>query len=276
LAAVVGGGIVDDAAAPAAQPERTVQTADLDGLWSRYEGMSEGDPVRFWYFHGDGHGLYRYGKVGFNNTHSFDYSVDGDRVKLRFRKTGTEHELRATIEEREAGRVLRFDADPRDPGARYTWARGPIDAHASDVHPSASDGAPALAAAAPFAGRMWMDMRSFATGGAGFTMYQFAPAAIDGRGVGWFHEGDFDEWRTEALTYRADGPRLELWFDLRSELGISEFSVESQAGRRVLELAEDPRDFWLHHRYRDIGGSFDEPHATHMIADAALLQLGPR
>ena len=76
-------------------PEAAVELA---GLWSRYEGMSEGEPVRFWYFHGDGHGLYRYGRVGYTNTHSFDYTLRGDRVSLRFRKTGEAHEL---------GRVLR-------------------------------------------------------------------------------------------------------------------------------------------------------------------------
>ena len=38
-------------------------------------------------------------------------------------------------------------------------------------------------------------------------------------------------------------------------------------------LAEDPRDFWLEHRYRDVGGSSDEPHAMHWIADGALLDL---
>src|SRR5688500_5790122 len=37
----------------------------LTGIWSRYEPGGLGAPLRFYYFHGDGHGLYRYGKVGY-------------------------------------------------------------------------------------------------------------------------------------------------------------------------------------------------------------------
>jgi hypothetical protein len=88
-------------------------------------------------------------------------------------------------------------------------------------------------------------------------MYQLQPATIDGRGVGWFHEGDFDEWRTEALTYRINGDSLELFFDLNEELGLTRFDVLETGGEsRKLRLGEDPRDFWLANEYADAGKSF--------------------
>jgi len=104
---------------------------------------------------------------------------------------------------------------------------------------------------------MWIDLRRFATGGQGFVMVQLRPAGIDGRGVGWFHRGDFDEWSTEALTYRIVGGRIELDFSLAGIHEVSAFSVETEAdGSRWLTLADDPRDYWRPHRYVDIGPSF--------------------
>lgn len=249
------------------------EASELDGLWSRYEGMSEGDPVRFWYFHGDGHGLYRYGKVGYTNTNSFDYTVDGDQVEIRFRKTGQRHKVTAEIRELDGKRTLKFDTDPRDPGAVYTWARPPISQEAESApagdepHPAGLD---EPHPGPPFAERMWIDFQPFATGGAGFAMYQFGPAAIDGRGVGWFHEGDFDDWRTEALSYRVDGQRVELFFDLNQELGITPFLLREDTNKRSLILTEDPRDFWLTHQYKDAGRAFAEPALTPFVLGASL------
>src|SRR5690554_5298743 len=61
----------------------------VQGLWSRWpDRQREGDPLRFYYFHGDGHGLYRYGRIGHTNTHSFDYRLEGDALLLTFRKSG--------------------------------------------------------------------------------------------------------------------------------------------------------------------------------------------
>ena len=42
--------------------------------------------VRFYYFHGNGIGLLRYGKVGLNNTESFHYETQADVLSLKFNK----------------------------------------------------------------------------------------------------------------------------------------------------------------------------------------------
>jgi len=34
------------------------EVASLKGIWTRFEPGTTGDPVRFYYFHGDGNGLY--------------------------------------------------------------------------------------------------------------------------------------------------------------------------------------------------------------------------
>jgi hypothetical protein len=228
----------------------------LRGLWMRYEARGEGDPLRFWYFHGDGKGLYRYGKVGLANTHSFDYSVSDSHgpnahadVSLRFRKRGEAHELRATIETDGQGTWLSFAADPREPGARYRKVE-------TDLGFELGGYGDAPASGAAIGDRLWIDYRNLATGGAEFHMYQLAATAIDGRGVGWFHRGDFDDWSTESLTYRIGGSQLELFFDLREEPCTTVFRVVEGERGRELWLDADPRDYWAAHRYRDGGRSF--------------------
>lgn len=249
-----------DRCGPTNVADSEVQADALTGLWTRYADRGEGDPLRFWYFHGDGKGLYRYGKVGLAHTHSFDYSVDGDRVTLRFRKSGERHVTRAQIEDDGHGQTwLRFEDDPREAGARYRRVASDL-----DLAEVAADwwGAQAEAESGPGVGdRIWIDYRNYATGGAGFHMYQLAATAIDGRGVGWFHHGDFDDWTTESLTYRLDGGEIELFFDLREEPNRTAFSLDDGPDGRVLELRADPRDFWATHRYRDGGRSFGGSHA---------------
>ncbi|MCA9712197.1 MAG: hypothetical protein KDK70_40550, partial [Myxococcales bacterium] len=241
----------DDASATRQTPPESLRK--LSGIWSRYEAGGQGERVRFYYFHGDGTGLYRYGRVGLTNTHSFDYDVEGDQLVLDFRKTGEHHRVRFTLQPgRERGEPrdwLELHDDPREPGsARYfresdQIVRAPAEA-SGELGP-------------PPAGHMWIDLRAYATGGRGFSMYQLRPAGIDGRGVGWFHRGDFDDWSTEALTYRVVGDRLELHFSLAERHEISTFTVSTDPeGRRWLELHDDPRDFWHGHRYADMGPSF--------------------
>jgi hypothetical protein len=228
--------------------ERAEQADPLRGLWMRYDSRGEGDPLRFWYFHGDGKGLYRYGKVGLANTHSFDYALSRTDahgadapidVSLRFRKRGEAHTLVATIDTDGQGTWLSFTGDPREPGARYRKVESDLDLESSAI-----------------GDRIWIDYRNLATGGAEFHMYQLAATAIDGRGVGWFHRGDFDDWSTESLTYRIDGDRLELFFDLREEPNTTGFRVVEGEHGRELWLDADPRDYWAAHRYRDGGRSF--------------------
>lgn len=227
--------------------ESVASAADVDvaealkGLWNKYPGGELGDPVRFYYFHDDGVGLYRYGRLGFTNTNSYDWSVEGDVLKLRFRKTGKTHEVHFSLEE--GGKVLVLKEDPKEPGsARYVKERAPVDV---DMAPF---GAPA--------GSMWIDAKEYATGGSGFSIYQLASAAIDGRGIGWHHRGDFDDWSTEALRYRLDGDRLSLRFELSGERHTTRFQMEGGEKGSLL-LAEDPRNWWQRSRFKYMGKSFE-------------------
>ena len=149
--------------------------------------------------------------------------------------------------------------DPREPGARYLRVDADADfaGLGEAMRGEATRGAPGELARADLGDRLWIDYRNHATGGAGFHLYQFAKTSLDGRGIGWFHRGDFDEWSTESLTYRISGERIELYFDLREEPSSTVFHLsEGEQGRELL-LDSDPRDFWAPHRYRDGGRSFD-------------------
>lgn len=231
----------------------TIDESTLSGLWSAYEPGGEGDPVGFYYFHGDGKGLYRYGRVGLNNTHSFDYELDsgrqGSSLVLHFRKTGATHRVPIRIDSEGGRDRLTLLRDPEAEGQerRYVRQRGPVE-ESLDVM---GDG--------PLpAGRLWIDYRDFATGGSGFDLYQLRPAGLDGRGVGWFHRGDFDDWSTESLHYRITGDRMEIWFDLAGQHANTGFRIEGEGRERSLFLETDPRDFWHSHRYHDGGRSFGE------------------
>lgn len=235
----------------------------LSGIWWRYEQGVEGDPVRFYYFHGDGKGLYRYGRIGKTNTHSFDYDVENGQLILSFRKSGERHSVTFRIERGEERDWLVLDDDPRESrrseATRYfrvseETIRGPAVAH-----PEPEPGP------AP-AGHMWIDQTRYATGGYAFSLYQLRPAGIDGRGVGWHHQGDFDDWATESLAYRITGDRIELWFPLLGEHHVTRFSVERAGDERRLSLEADPRDFWHAHTYLDVGPSFGRHAVTHAPA----------
>lgn len=222
----------------------------LAGVWHRFHAHSEGDLIRFYYFHGDGHGLYRYGKVGLTNTHAFDYSVVGDRVELRFRRTGERREVGFALEddpEIPGRRWLRLAEDPRE-GGEVAYFR--------DDATSALGECEAEAAAESIDNRLWIDQRAHAAGGLSFAMYQLQQQTIDGRGVGWFHRGDYDEWTTEALTYRRQGDVLTLHFMLSGESQSARIRIVREGDARFLELAGDPRDYWRDHRYLDGGPSF--------------------
>lgn len=218
----------------------------LVGLWSAHAPGGAGEPVQFYYFHGDGHGLYRYGRVGSTNTNSFDYTVNGDVVTLTFRKTGARHDVHFEIERGATVPVLVLADDPRAGGQRrYALQRqDPVEHDATGE-----------CFGAPVAGRLWLDRTSYATGGYGFGLYQLRCGGIDGRGTGWFHRGDFDDWTTESLVYRIAGNEIELQLANTAATERTRFTVRG-AEPRVLELASDPRDFWHAHRYVDVGPSF--------------------
>jgi hypothetical protein len=234
----------------------------LIGLWSAHPAGAEGTPVKFYYFHGGGHGLYRYGKVGSTFTNSFDYTVDGDVVTLAFRKTGAVHPVSFRVVEEHGASVLELADDPRAGGAqRYVQVRNePVDPH---VEPSAGG----------IGGRMWLDRTGYATGGYGFSLYQLRAPGIDGRGTGWFHRGDFDDWSTESLVYRLHGDSLELEF--HDTPGHEHTRFEVIAGEpRTLVLEQDPRDWWHPHRYLDAGPSFGAVESW--IVDNAMLDPADR
>jgi hypothetical protein len=233
--------------------------ARLAGLWQRHETLHEGDPMRFYFFHPDGFGIYRYGKVGLTNTHSFDYGGSQGVVDLRFRKTGEAHAVRYRFEQSGGRTWLVLAGDPREEAAevRYFKPEGPNQlacALGPLTLPDLADGTPPTGA---LGNRLWGEEVRYATGGMGFSIYQLQPQAIDGRGVGWHHRGDYDEWTTEALTFRQQGERLALSFPLRHEVASTSLALwTGNDGVRRLRIDEDPRDFWRPHTYRDMGPSF--------------------
>lgn len=258
-----------------AEEEAAAIDPRLAGLWQRFETLHEGDPVRFYFFHPDGFGIYRYGKVGLTNTHSFDYAGSQGVVDLRFRKSGAQHAVGYRFEADGEREWLVLAGDPREAGPEVRYFRvGEAGARCDDgvllarelAGGAGEDGlllAQELAGAdeAPrtgvLGGRLWGDEQRYATGGMSFSIYQMQAQAIDGRGVGWHHRGDYDEWTTEALTYRQQGERLALYFPLRHEAQTTTITIAEGADRvRVLGLAEDPRDFWRPHQYRDLGPGF--------------------
>lgn len=260
--------VLAPARAPAPDvPEDTCAADPLDpalfGVWHRFEALREGDPTRFYFFHEGGFGLYRYGKVGLTNTHSFHYRAEGGHLELTFRKTGERRRVPYRLED-EGGRTwLVLDDDPREPGGARYFRAAPAAAIPDARGPALLAAAAALsappceaAAGGAIGNRLWGDEARYATGGMGFSIYQFQGQAIDGRGVGWHHRGDYDEWTTETLTFRQRGDQLALDFPLRHESARTGVHLRSEGDLRLLHLDDDPRDFWRPHTYRDMGPSF--------------------
>ena len=225
----------------------------LKGLWFRDEPGGLGAPVRFYYFHGDGNGLYRYGRLGYTNTNSYDYQVKDNTLTLSFRKTGVEHQSKFRLETRDGLEWLILEDDPKEPGARYFRERqqmsteGPLGWEFDTQYTDST---------ARIDGYMWIEVTDFKTGGSGFAIYQLREAGIDGRGTGWFHQGDFNDWSTESLQYRLYQDRLELAFELRPEQHTTQFKVCTKDKKRTLHLEQDPRNFWHRRCFQEMGKSF--------------------
>jgi hypothetical protein len=246
---------LDDLAPLAAAPAPAAAVdPELIGVWHRWDALNEGDRMRFYFFHERGFGLYRYGKVGLTNTHSFDYRAAGGALELHFRKTGERRRVPYRLEQDGDRTWLVLDDDPREPGGARYFKAPPASAACPDA-PAPAD-APVLAASPSIGGRLWGEEVRYATGGMGFSIYQLQQQSIDGRGVGWHHRGDYDEWTTETLTFRQRGDRLALSFPLRHDGLETEIRVAGEGDDRTLHLAEDPRDFWRPHTYRDMGPTF--------------------
>jgi hypothetical protein len=228
----------------------------LKGLWFREEPGGLGAPVRFYYFHGDGNGLYRYGKIGYTNTNSYDYSTKGNTLTLDFRKTGASHTTPFRIEKENGQEWLILEDDPKEKGARYFKERQNISSLTRPLHPGWTPQSHAIAELPRLDGFMWIEATEFKTGGFGFAIYQFREAGIDGRGTGWFHQGDFNDWSTESLQFRRHQDKLEIAFELRPEKSTTQFSITTKDKKRFLSLTEDPRNFWHQRTFQEMGKSF--------------------
>ncbi len=228
-------------------PQDAAAEKALLGLWSRFDGREDGKPLRFYYFHDGGIGLYRYGRVGLNNTHSYAYAADGKTLKLTFKKTGKKASTSYRIIEEDGRQVLLLQSDPYEPTTvRYYKEMGPMET-AETASPSP---------AKPGFDRMWTHVDKFVTGGMEFSIYQFKPPALDGRGVGWHHRGDFNNWSTETLFYRRDGNGITLVFPQRKEHASSTLRIETHDGKRVMSLDSDPRNYWQSTTFVDGGRAF--------------------
>jgi hypothetical protein len=267
-----------DATTTAAAPDHRADVADADdaanaealrGLWSRTPDADGRDdaPVAFYYFHDGGIGLYRYGRVSYNSTNSYHWSVRSDELQLRWNKTGDVSRVAFRVDRSGPRPVLVLDDDPKNPGeatSRYTFVPAPdAAARAPDlldatVGPSISANQTTLDRVD---NRLWIDLKKYATGGIGFSLWQLRAQGIDGRGTGWHHVGDFDDWSTEQLTYRATSTSattgsLEVFFPWRKERATTPWTLRRDGDARVLRLRADPRDFGAVHDYLDAGPSF--------------------
>ncbi len=250
--------------------------SDVVGLWTRWpNAKSDGDRVRFYFFHEKGIGLYRYGKIGLNTTSSFDWHVeendDGKReLVMKFRKTG---EVKRTPYEVADGagkpKSLVMTRDPKEPlvGAMaYSYVPPPAFAAFAPDIVHGMDASLAATTHPGVGGRMWIDEVTYATGGKAFAIYQLKDTSIDGRGVGWHHVGDYDDWSTEALWYRytastcTHDASIDLFFNVRDERASSPV-IRGAGGADISEhpdlvIVEDPRSFGHVRRYKDGGKSF--------------------
>lgn len=219
----------------ATDPEPNVQ-----GLWSQTTPVVEGDPVRFYYFHAGGIGLFRYGKMGLTQTRSFTYAVEGEQIQLTVLKTGEIYAVPFTIEDG----ALSLKLDPMLGGSQTYRKQAANSGHglkSAEDHPLA---------------RMWKHTLKDAKGQERFSMYQLEAPALDGRGVGWYHEGDYMDWTTESLTYRKSRDQLLLQFSLRGEDARTDVRIEAKGPHRSLNLSRDPRNFWHPRSYQDAGPGF--------------------
>ena len=269
-ALVVAAVVVAWGAGSAWHARRGPRPAELLGLWMESDPRQISDEMRFYYFHQGGKGLYRYGQVGHNQTHSFDWRVDdGGRLELAFRKRGERGVTRVVLGDEGGRRTLTLLDDPRGPSGpgrvRYRATPTSLTSGADELvalagplalveRPAIHDDAEAVA------GRMWIDLRRWATGGVGFVLYQLSDVTPRGWQagwkLGWHHVGDFDDWTTETLAYRAEPGALRLRFLLRGDEAVTPAELGRVDGTRTLTVPRDPRNFRHRTRLVDAGPSF--------------------
>jgi hypothetical protein len=199
--------------------------------------------VRFYYFHGNGIGLLRYGKVGLNNTESFHYKTQDDVLSLRFNKTGQGMQTRYVIAESEGKTTLALPdfvhqddreliKEPAPNLSVMNWPQG-----------KSLD-------------RMWTMLQQSVDGSISFKMYQLRKADDTGHGEGWYHEGDFDNWYTERLDFHRGETEMMFHFGLRDEKAQTPYMHVTDAPTPMLVFEKDPRHFWTTTHYVDGGESF--------------------
>ena len=221
---------------------------DIRGLWLKEGG--ERQEFRFYYFHGNGIGLYRYGRRHLHATNSYDYRVDGRTLELTFRKTGEKKK----VEFERAGDYLILKNDPKEPGStRYKKVEGPLEF------------SQLMGAEHPWS-RMWTEQSKFATGGMRFRIYQFQPPDAQGKGIGWYHQGDYDDWTTEAFQYRKGTDAIHFLFLQKKDWEKTKFR-EVAGDKRAIELMSDPRNFWHRARFEDGGRSIFSLGGTAILFD---------
>ncbi|NJK88554.1 MAG: hypothetical protein HC923_03580 [Myxococcales bacterium] len=213
----------------------------LRGIWDR-EGASDLKRVDFYYFHQGDLGLFRFGTTDRNHTEMFRFKKTWRGLEISFKRTGERAFSKMQLVERPDGRrALVLESDPRNGGRRTTYVHRA--APTSQLVPAAKD---------DFA-RMWMHRRPRLHGGLDFRIYQFQPANASGHGRGWYHEGDYDEWTTESLTYHKGQDTLHLRFDEPREIAASPYQLNRSRKAAVLGLDADPRWFGRPSRFEDTG-----------------------
>ena len=208
--------------------------------------------LRFYYFHGNGIGLLRYGKVGLNNTESYHYETKDDVLSLRFNKTGQVVQTRYVIAESEGKTTLQL------PDFVYQHDRELIKETAPNLRHLNWPQGQSL-------DRMWTMLQQSAEGKISFKMYQLRKADDTGHGAGWYHEGDFDNWYTERLEFHRGESEMTFHFGLKNEKAQTPYAHVTDAPTPMLVFDKDPRHFWATTHYVDGGESFSvfQSAATH-------------
>lgn len=200
-------------------------------------------PIRFYYFHGNGIGLLRYGKVGLNNTESFHYETDSDVLSLKFNKTGQVVQSRYALSEAEGKTTLSLPDFVQQSDRELVKERNPNLAFMNWPQGKSMD-------------RMWTYLQQSVDGTMSFKMYQLRKEDENGHGEGWYHEGDFDNWYTERLDFHRGDTDMMFHFGLRDEKAQTPYVHVTDAPTPMLVFEKDPRHFWTTTHYLDGGESF--------------------
>ncbi len=94
--------------------------------WRSTEAKETGQFLSFYYFHPDGDGLYRFGKLGKVLTERFSWSVSGGELIIHFRNTGEKARTTYRVEPARDRRdvvKLTLAKDPRENRQSFSYFR---------------------------------------------------------------------------------------------------------------------------------------------------------